>query len=92
MSGRTLLVIAVTTLVVAALLAIVWSTMDLAQYTAEVCITYKGRTECRVASGTTREEAIETGRTTACALLASGVGETIACGNTEPDSVRWISE
>ena len=76
--------------VVAAIAAIVYSTMGLASVTLEVCITYKGRTDCRLASGATREEAIQTATTMACSSLASGVGESIACDNTQPDSVRLI--
>ena len=71
---------------------IVYSTMGLARFTGEVCITFEGRTQCRTASGTTREETIETARTMACSALASGVGPSIACGNTQPDSVRWLEE
>lgn len=78
--------------VLAALAAIVWSTMGLAGFTVEVCMDFKGRRQCATASGTTREEAIETARTTACATIAAGVGETIACGNTEPTSVRDVVE
>lgn len=78
--------------VVAAVAAIVYSTMGLASVTLEVCITYRGRTDCRVASATTREEAIDTARIMACSSLASGVGESIACGNAEPDSVREVED
>jgi len=85
-------VLAVILLVIAAVAAIVWSTLGLAAYTAEVCVTFNGRTRCSTASGSTREEAIDTGVRTACATLAGGVGDTIACNNTEPDSVRWIEE
>jgi hypothetical protein len=27
-----------------------------------------------------------------CSSIASGMSEDIACGRTEPDSIRWISE
>lgn len=84
--------LAVAILVIGAAAAIVWSTLDLAVYTAEVCVTFEGRTRCSTASGSSRQEAIDTGVRTACATLAGGVGGTIACNNTAPDSVRWIEE
>lgn len=85
-------VLAVILVVIAAVVAIVWSTLGLAAFTAEVCVTFNGRTRCSTASGSTREEAVDTGVRTACATLAGGVGDTIACNNTEPDSVTWIEE
>lgn len=84
--------LAVILLLLASVAAIVWSTMNLAAYTVEVCVTFNGRTRCSTASGTSREEAIDTATRTACGTLAGGVGDTIACGNTEPDSIRWVEE
>lgn len=72
--------------------AIVWSTMGLAAYTVEACVTYDGRTNCATASGSSREEAVSSAVRTACATLAGGVEGSIACNNTEPDSLRWIDE
>jgi len=68
---------------------IVWSSMGLAQVTGEICFTYRGRTECRVASGTSREEAIRTAADMACSALASGMGERIACQGSKPSRVTW---
>jgi hypothetical protein len=90
--SRIILVIAVVAFVIAALVAIVSSTMDLQTFTVESCITYNGRTECGIAAGTTREEALGSAATIACSGLASGMTESIECSRTEPDSVRWIDE
>lgn len=92
MSSRTVLVLFVILGVVAALAMIVFSTVGLAQYTGEVCITFNGRTECRVASGATEEEAIRTGTDMACSALASGMTDRISCSRTEPTRVRWMDE
>ena len=79
--------------VVAVLLGlIIYSTLNLAQFEVEVCLTYKGKSECRVAAGATREEALQTAANTACAFLASGRTDSMACGRTKPDTVRWIKE
>jgi hypothetical protein len=52
--------------------------------TCEVCITFHGRSECRGASGTTREEALRTAINNTCAFLASGMTEVVSCTNTPP--------
>jgi hypothetical protein len=55
----------------------------------EVCIEFNGRTDCRTAQAATREEALRTAITNACAQLAGGVIETSQCENTRPVSVTW---
>ena len=53
----------------------------------EVCVTFQSGTECRTALGATREEAVRTATDNACALLASGMTDSIRCTNTQPDRV-----
>lgn len=69
---------------------IVFSTMNLSRYECEVCVEFKGRTSCRMAAGSTREEAVRTATDNACADIASGMTDNIACGHTPPKSVRWM--
>src|SRR5512138_2424292 len=54
----------------------------------EVCVTFHGATQCREAAGATTAEAQKTAHETACAVLASGMTDSISCQNVEPDSVR----
>jgi len=68
---------------------IVYSTLGLAQYSCEVCMTYQGRTNCSKASGTTPEEAQRTATDTACAPISGGMTDSIECSNTPPDKVDW---
>src|SRR5688572_23303622 len=63
---------------------IVYSSMGLAQVTCEVCIQFGGRTECRSARGADAEEAQRTATGVACTFLASGMTDSIACGNMVP--------
>ena len=56
----------------------------------EVCVTFNGQRDCRVASATTQDLAVRAAVTNACAQLASGVSETTQCENTKPDSVNWL--
>jgi hypothetical protein len=73
------------------LVAIVYSTFHLAKARAEVCITFNGQTNCRIASADTQEHAVRSATTNACALIASGVTETMACEHTPPASVRFLN-
>jgi hypothetical protein len=69
---------------VAAMLSYVKSSLA---ESCEVCITFNGRTDCREAFAQTRDEAIETATTNACALISSGMTDSIQCSNSKPDSV-----
>ena len=68
---------------------VVMSTLSPSRERCEVCITFQGKTDCRIASATTREQAQRAATENACSQLAAGVTESIQCGNTPPDSVRW---
>jgi len=57
--------------------ALVYSTLGLNQFTCEVCMEYKGRTNCATASGTTQEEAVRTATDTACATISAVTTESI---------------
>jgi hypothetical protein len=52
----------------------------------ELCVRFQGREACRAVDGTTEEEARTAAQTNACALLASGVTQTMACERTPPAS------
>jgi hypothetical protein len=78
--------------VVAVIAFIVYSSMSAAQYRVEVCMNYQGRTSCRTASADTQEHALRSATSNACALIASGVTDTMACERAEPSSVRWLSK
>jgi hypothetical protein len=72
----------------AALIAfIIYSSTGLAQVSCNVCVEFHGRTSCRPAAGTTKDEAMKTAESIACSELASGRTENIACERTQPKSV-----
>ena len=54
----------------------------------EVCVTFRGLTDCREAAGPDRKEAVRTATSNACALISNGMADSISCSNTRPDSVR----
>ena len=53
----------------------------------EVCMTFQGRSACRTAVGATEQEATTTAIQNACALIASGMTQTVQCQNRPPDSI-----
>jgi hypothetical protein len=66
------------------------STRNLSAHRVEVCIEYQGRQACRTASAATREQARRTATDNACAQIASGMTDSIACTNTPPSKVTWL--
>jgi len=79
----------VTVAIVIAIIAVFFY-MSVAGATQEctVCMEFQGRSNCATAAGHTAAEATETAHSTACGPLASGMNETIACGNHAPLSVQ----
>lgn len=66
----------------------VYLTTAQASNRCQVCVTFKGRSNCAAAAGSSAQDAREGAQTTACGLLASGMDESIACGRVQPDSVQ----
>ena len=83
------LIISVFVLAVAALIA--FSTLKGPRYRVEVCMFFGGRFNCKTVSGRSESSALRGGITNSCADLASGVSEVMACEESEPKSVRWLS-
>ncbi len=78
-------------LIFAALIGlIIYSTMNTATHSVEVCMEFNGRTSCRTTSGSTREFALHTAISNACSEIASGVTESLACEHAEPTKITWL--
>jgi hypothetical protein len=56
----------------------------------EVCMSFKGRDNCRTARGNTEAEAKRTATDNACADITSGMTEIVGCQNTKPQSVKVL--
>jgi hypothetical protein len=63
---------------------VVWTSLDVGAVRCEVCITFEGRQACRAVDGATADEARHSAINNACALLSSGVTQTMACERTKP--------
>ena len=75
---------------IAFLIVMYTSTRNLSAHRVEVCMEFRGRQACRTASATTPELAKRTATDNACAFLASGMSDSIACTNTPPVSTRVL--
>jgi hypothetical protein len=67
---------------------VVVSSFRVADVRCEVCVSFAGREACRSVDAANEAEARHGAHTNACALLASGVTDTMACERAEESSVR----
>ena len=63
---------------------VVYSSFRVSSVECQVCMRFDGRESCRAASAAGREEALRAAVDNACALLTSGMTETIRCQRGEP--------
>lgn len=66
---------------------LIYAMLQQAQVRCEVCVTFRGKTQCRTAAGPDREQAARTATDNACGFLASGMADSISCSKTPPDAV-----
>ena len=83
-SPVTRITIVVTALIAATVGLLILAMLQQTKVSCEVCISFRGRTQCRNALGSTRDEAIRTATDNACAYLASGMADSIECSSTPP--------
>lgn len=76
--------------VVAVLAFLVYSSMNIAKYRVEVCVAFHGANQCRTASADSQNDALRSAQSNACALIASGVTDTMLCQQQTPTSVKWL--
>lgn len=67
---------------------LIYGSMTAVQAECELCVEFNGRRECRTGSGATVDEARRAAQRAACAVMAFGMDETIACQNQRPVSGR----
>jgi hypothetical protein len=63
---------------------VVYSSFQVSAVECEVCMRFDGREMCRAASAASRDEALRSATDNACALLTSGMTNTILCHQSEP--------
>ena len=63
---------------------LLYSTLSAQKVECEVCVTFNGRDNCATARGADEREAERSAQSTACGTIASGMAESINCGNVVP--------
>ena len=63
---------------------VVYSSLHVGVVECEVCMRYDGHEMCRAASAARRVVALRSATDNACALLTSGMTNTMRCQQTEP--------
>ncbi len=67
---------------------VIYRSLYVASYRCTVCIDFRGQSACRSVDGATEYDARMSATNNACALLASGVTDSIACERTAPTKVE----
>jgi len=79
----------ITLAVVGGFLAMLWmGAAESSRVRCELCIDFKGRTECRAGQGEDEAAAIESARMASCAVMTSGVTEAFKCNAVAPSTLR----
>ncbi len=63
---------------------VVYRSLHITGYRCTVCISFRGQAVCRTVDGPTQREAHTGAVDNACAFLAGGVTDTLACTRTTP--------
>ncbi|MFI5395693.1 MAG: hypothetical protein ACHQ9S_09180 [Candidatus Binatia bacterium] len=66
---------------------VIYGSLHITGYRCSVCISFRGQDVCRTVDGPTEREARSGATTNACAFLASGVTDSLACERTLPTKV-----
>ena len=73
-----------------AVVAAVWFSTPKSTHRVEVCMEFRGMTSCGIAGGETEQNAKRAATTVACASIASGVTDSMACDQTPPKKTTWL--
>lgn len=71
--------------------ALILGSRSLVQAECSLCVTYRGMTTCRTGSGANAAEAQRAAQKAACAVMANGMNDVIACDNTPPTNLKCRS-
>ena len=72
------------TLGIAFIAAVVWSALGTSAVTCEICVEYKGRPACSIATAADPDQARAQAQSGACSQVTGGVTETLECAAILP--------
>ena len=58
------------------------------QAKCSICVEYRGQRQCRTGAGATIDDARSAAQTAACAVMAAGMNDSIACQRVDPVNVQ----
>lgn len=68
--------------------AVIWSAFSESAVNCEICVEYKGRSACSIASAADLAQAEAQAKSGACAQVTGGVTEVLDCSGIQPSSQR----
>jgi len=68
--------------------AVIWSAFSESAVNCEICVEYKGRSACSIASAADLAQAEAQAKSGACAQVTAGVTEVLECSGIQPSSRR----
>ena len=68
--------------------AVIWSAFSESAAQCEICVDYKGRSACSIASAADMAQAESQAQSGACSQVTAGVTETLECAALMPSSRR----
>ena len=71
---------------------LIYLSMGLSGVRVEVCVEFNGQQSCRTASGPNREDAQRKATENACAFVASGMTDSMACTGRPPVKITWLGQ
>ncbi len=83
--GRLLALVAAIGLLLGAL---IYGSFSVVQTQCDLCVEYNGTRTCRTGSGVDEEGAQQAAQRAACAVMASGMAESINCDRVIPTNVQ----
>ncbi|MBI4516066.1 MAG: hypothetical protein HY699_09665 [Deltaproteobacteria bacterium] len=69
---------------------VIYNSFQVSEFQCTVCLEFDGRAACRTVTGQTEAEGLQSATTNACALLTSGMTDSIRCGRTPPKKAECI--
>lgn len=70
---------------------VVYGSLQVKGHTCDLCIEFRGQRVCRTGQAATEHEARQGAVTAACAVLAGGVTDTIACERSELQDLHCVA-
>ncbi len=67
---------------------LVYGSRRVTEVECSLCVTFQGQTECRRGSGATAEDAQSAAQRAACAVMTSGMAESVNCSNVPPTNLQ----